>query len=177
MKYTGNCSHQRFGFIRLLLATLVLLFACPAITAGEKEADCKLIGSWLGYNQAGLAWWMSTADGQNASQGTLNLEVPGSVLFFPDAVAVTEMRGVWKKTGANTFDWTVVAFPYDESTNTLLLAKLSGKDRISYDCDTLYVTDVVMELFFPFDNPNTAAPFMSDSFPDHEGIRIKIDVP
>ena len=163
---------------RLVLATLILMFAAPVLAGKGARADCKLLGSWIGYDAGGSAWWMSTADGQNASRGTLNLEVPGSVLFFsPPATSVTELRGVWEKTGKKTYDWTVVGFPYDEVAATVVLAKLSGKDTVSEDCNTLYVTDVVMEVFEADADLNSDTPISIETFLPHEGHRIMLDLP
>ena len=167
-------------FIRLVLATSILMFAAPVFAGEKSEADCKLLGSWIGYDATGSAWWISTADGQNASHGTLNLEVPGSVLFFPGASSVTELRGSWVKTGKNTYDWTVVGFPYlgDENATTMVLVKLSGVDTISKDCNTVYITDAVMEVFAPDADINVDAPLSQSMFPpDHEGYRILVNRP
>jgi len=164
-------------FIRLVLTTFILMFAAPVFAGEKSEADCKLLGSWMGYDASGSAWWTSTADGQSASHGTLNLEVPGSVLFFPDAMSVTELRGVWKKTGGNTYDWTVIGFPYDVIATTLVLVRLSGKDTISEGCDTVFVSDVVMEVFLPDADLNSDIPISISPFPDHWGHRIKLSLP
>jgi hypothetical protein len=164
-------------FIRSILVILILMFAAPVFAGGGPKGNCKLLGSWIGYDSDGSAWWMSTADGQNASRGTLNLEVPGSKLFFDFAFSVTELRGSWVKTGKNTYDWTVVGFPYLEDTTTMLLAKLSGVDTVSKDCNTIYVTDVVMEFFAPNADINVDPPFFTDDFPDHAGHRILINLP
>lgn len=164
-------------FIRLILATSILMFAAPVLSGEKFEADCKLLGSWMGYDASGSAWWTSTADGQSASHGTLNLEVPGSVLFFPGATSVTELRGVWEKTGGNTYEWTVIGFPYDASATTIVLARLSGKNTINEDCDSEIVTDVVMEVFLPDADLNSGIPISTSLFPDHAGYRIKLDLP
>lgn len=166
--------------IRLFLATLILMFAAPVFAGNGNMGDCKLLGSWIGYQgEDGPAWWLSTADGQNASRGTLNLEVPGSLMFFvgDGAVAVTELKGAWEKTGENTYDWTVVGFPFLADTTTLLIAKLSGVDTISEDCNTIAVTNVVMELFYATDDINVVDPFFADNFPDHDGHRISVNLP
>jgi len=167
-------------FIRSALVILVLMFAAPVFADGGPKGDCKLLGSWIGYDSYGSAWWMSTADGQNASRGTLNLEVPGSKFFFDGAFSVTELRGSWVKTGKNTYDWTVVGFPYlgDEYATTMVLVKLSGVDTISKDCNTIYVTDAVMEVFAPDADINVDAPLSRSMFPpDHEGYRILVNRP
>ena len=161
------------SLIRLILTALIV--AVPVFAGAASNGDCNLLGSWVGYDANGAVWWTSTVDGQNASQGTANLETPGAVVFFPGATAVTELKGVWKRTGGNTYDWTYLGFAYDASGTTLTLGKLIGKDTISKDCNTVYVTDVVMEVFMPTANVNTDAPIATVPFPDHEGHRIQID--
>ena len=163
--------------LRLILAILLLLVAVPAVAGGHK-GECKLQGSWYGHDSEGIAWWQSTADGQSASHGTLNLDVPSSVQYFPGAVAVTELKGQWTRTSGNTFDWTVVGYPLDAAANTLFIAKVSGRDIFSEDCDTLLVADIVMEVFLPTANIDTDSPIMVEtSFPDHPGYRVKVNLP
>jgi len=163
--------------MKAILVLSVFIVGTSALAAGKVEDDCKLIGSWIGYDAYGSAWWMTTADGQNASVGTLNLEAPGSALFLPGAAAVTELRGSWKKTGSHMYDWTVVGFSYDAASTTLNIARLSGKDTLSEDCDTLYVSDVALEVFTPDADLNTDPPIATSGFPDHEGYRIQIHLP
>lgn len=165
------------AFLRLTLATVLLLVTIPAIAGGNKDG-CKLQGSWYGHDGDGIAWWKSTADGQSASHGTLNLEVPSSVQFFPGAVTVTELKGQWKKTSGNTYDWTVIGYPLDATANTLFIAKVSGRDIMGEDCDTLLVADIVMEVFLPTAKIDLDSPIMIEtSFPDHPGYRVKVDLP
>ncbi len=160
--------------MKALLSILILILVAPALAGEKHERDCKLLGSWIGYDAGGAAWWTTTADGQNAAKGTLNLEAPGSVLFLPGAAAVTEMRGSWVKTGWNTYDWTVVGFSYDAYATTVGLARLSGKDTMSEDCDTVLVSNVVLEYFYPDADLNNDEPYATANFPDHAGYRIQL---
>ena len=149
-----------------------------AISAGDgPNSNCKFLGSWIGHYEDGPAWWMSTVDGQNASHGTFNLEIPESVLFFAGAIGVTEFRGEWKKVGKRTYDWTVIGLPYDETATTLALVKVSGTDTIGENCDTLYATDIFMEVFPPDADPYVDDPVQTSPFPPHDGYRVKVDLP
>jgi len=163
------------SLIRLILTTLI--FVVPVFAGAANNGGCKVIGSWVGYDANGLVWWTSTLDGQSASQGTINLETPGAVAFFPGATAVTELKGVWKRTGGNTYDWTALGFAYDAVGTTLTLGKLSGKDTISKDCNTIHITNVVMEVFEPTADVNADTPIATVPFPDHEGHRIQVNLP
>jgi hypothetical protein len=162
---------------RTVLALLLLVLAVPVMANGSKDG-CKVTGSWHGYDGGGNIWWTSTVDGQSASHGTTNLEIPGAVMLFPGAAVMTEMKGQWKKTSGNTYDWTVVGFPLDEFAAPMLIAKVSGTNVFYDDCDMMWVTDIVMEVFPPFANIYSDPPMAVDtSFLDHPGFRIKVDLP
>lgn len=160
--------------LRLIVALLLAVFAAPSFAGNEHGNGCKPLGSWLGYDEFGSAWWMTTTDGQSASHGTLNLEVPGAVVFFPGSAGVTEMRGVWEKIGAGQVAWTVVGFAFDANKITLGLARVSGKSNFSADCDTEHLSDVFLEAFAPGANLDTDAPLWTMPLPDHDGFRVKL---
>lgn len=162
--------------IRIVLALLLLMLAVPVIAGGDKDG-CKAAGSWYGYDESGSIWWISTVDGQSASHGTTNLEIPGSANIF-EAFSITELKGQWKRTSGNTYDWTVVGFSFDENIESHLIAKVSGTNVFDEDCDKMMVTDIVMEAFLPFADIYSDTPIETDdSFPDHPGFRIKVDMP
>jgi hypothetical protein len=161
----------------LFFCAALVLSTFPAV-AYSHSGDCKASGSWYGYDESGSIWWTSTIDGQSASRGTMTLEDPGSVNFFDGAYAITELKGQWEKTAGNTYDWTVVGFPYDETAASLVIVKVSGTNIVGEDCDTVLITNIVMEVFPPFANIYTDDPVaVDDSFPDHPGFRIKVDLP
>ena len=116
------------------LCAVLVLPTIPAL-AGHHEGDCKANGSWYGYDEYGSIWWTSTVDGQSASRGTLNLEIPGSVNFFEGSFSITEMKGQWKKKGGGAYDWTAVGFPFDEglvvSVKTSLVSSRFKSSRAS----------------------------------------------
>lgn len=160
--------------MRFIVALLAMVLAASSFADGGAGKGCKPLGSWLGYDQDGIAWWMTTGDGQNASHGTLNLEVPGSVMFFPGADGVTEMRGIWERMDDYVIAWTVVGFAYDANKITLGLARVSGKSTMSTDCNSELISDVLLEVFTPDADVNTDEPQWTMEFPDHYGYRIKL---
>jgi len=162
------------SYIRPILAILVMLICVPVFADKDEGDGCKPLGSWLGYDQLGSAWWMTTSDGQSASHGTLNLEVPGAIIYFPGAFGVTELRGVWQKAGDDMVAWTVVGFAYDAAGTALALARLSGKSAFSPDCNTETISDTFLEVFAPDANVETDDPIWTAPFPDHEGHRVKL---
>lgn len=159
---------------RLIAAVLLMLLAASSFAGQGPDKGCKPLGSWLGYDQDGSVWWMTTTDGQNASHGTLNLEVPGALMFFPTATGVTEMRGVWEKTGDYDVAWTVVGFAYDADEVSVALARLSGKSTLSWDCNSEWLTDVFLEVYTPDANVDVDEPLWTMQLPDHGGYRIKL---
>ena len=160
--------------IRFTVALLATVLAVSSFAADQAGKGCKPLGSWLGYDEGGSAWWMTTTDGQNASHGTVNLEVPGSVMFFPGADGVTEMRGVWETIDDHVIAWTVIGFAYDANKITLGLARLSGKSNMSPDCNTEHLSDVLLEVFTPDADVNTDEPEWTMTLPDHDGYRVKL---
>lgn len=159
---------------------LVAGLALPVIpaVAGDHAGGCKAIGSWYGYDEFGSIWWTSTIDGQSASHGTMNLEIPASVNLFDGSYSITELKGQWSKTGGSTYDWTSVGFPFDENAASLMIVKVSGTNILGEDCDSMMVTDIVMEVFSPFADIYSDTPIAVDtSFLDHPGFRIKVDMP
>jgi len=160
--------------LRLILALLMAAVALPALAGNEQGNGCKPLGSWLGYDAFGSAWWMTTTDGQSASHGTVNLEVPGATAFFPGSAGGTEMRGVWEKLGGNQVAWTVVGFVFDADQVTLALARVSGKSNWSPDCNTEHLSDVLLEAFAPDADLDVDAPLWTTPLPDHDGHRVKL---
>ena len=80
--------------------------------------------------------------------------------------------------GPNAYAWTVVSFPFDENADTMSIVKLSGTNFIGDNCDTMWITNIVMEVFYPNANIYVDTPFViDDSFPDHPGFRVKVDLP
>jgi len=160
--------------VRPILAILMMLICIPAFADKDNGYGCKPTGSWIGYDETGSAWWLTTNTAQSASHGNLILQTPGAKNFFPDAYAGTEMRGVWEKFGDNMVAWTVVGFVYTEDRITLSISRLSGKATFSPDCNTEYLTDVFMEVFAPDANVETDIPLWTMEFPDHPGYRINL---
>ena len=162
---------------RLFIVTVLVTLSFASYAGKKMTGHCRLFGSWIGYDETGAAWWTTTVDGHSSARGTVILEVPQSVTFYPGATDATKARGIWERTGGNTFNWTVVSIVYDETFTTLYQARVSGKDTIGDDCDTLLVSDIVMELFDPYADLNSGDPIGVMLFPDHFGYRLKVVSP
>lgn len=207
MKFTNI--HRRMrkfrgGFVSFIFITVICLLSAPVFAGegpmgegrngkapiGEGPSEgCKLLGSWVGYqNETGYAWWMSTASGQNASAGTLVLEVPGfdvtfpvgepPVATFPDAVKVTDLRGTWVRTDGNSFAYTALSIVVDANGVPQYISKLSGTETLMDECNTMFLENTALELFLPSMDPFEDDPIIGPvPFPDHYGYRMKVDLP
>ena len=71
---------------------------------------------------------------------------------FPTAVKTTSLRGEWKRTGGNTFAYTLIVLALDDTNQTVGLAKFTGGKVLEEDCTRMVVT-VQMEVYEPFMNP------------------------
>lgn len=174
-----------FSAFRKLGAPLLLASALAFLTApttgfskDNDSAGCRFQGSWIGYNDAG-ARWVSTAAGQSASSGTYALETPGlDVTFgqaFPAANA-SAFRGSWERIDGNTFGATLLAIAVDASGAPVYIAKLSGIDTLSKDCNTMSIVATV-ELFLGNEDPFQDVPFLVMPLPTHGGTRLSVDPP
>ncbi|MEJ2754233.1 MAG: hypothetical protein P8169_16410 [Chloroflexota bacterium] len=101
---------------RILIATVLVTLSFASFAGNKMSGNCQLFGSWIGYDETGSAWWTSTVDGHSSARGTLILEVPESLLFYPGATDATKARGVWERTSGKTFNWTVISIAVDETT-------------------------------------------------------------
>jgi hypothetical protein len=162
------------------LFTLILLFMAPAqVTAGNK-GGCKLNGSWIGYNDSG-AWWMASPTGYNAREGTTVLDVPGFDFTLEGAFPVvnsSQLRGVWKRTGGNTFAYTVIGFGVNSDGEALYISKLTGTETIMENCDVMFLEQTTLQIYAPEADPFSDDPILDPiEFPDHYGFRMHVDLP
>lgn len=193
------------GFMPFLLSALVLMFAAPALAGngygpkgpnGPGDPDvpklhCKILGSWIGYytiepDPTGDAWWVSTVTGQNANNGVAILDIPGfdatlavdGVPTFPDVVQGTKLRGVWERTGSNTFAYTLIGFAVDAAGGTQYISKLTGTHTLSEDCNTMLLQDTYFQVYLPDADPFSDDPIIGPMYyPDHNAYRMMVDLP
>jgi len=169
---------------------------------------CSNLGTWFGvspfppdlvpppveippppWEEMYLAGWWVTVTGKSNNEGTNDFEFPvfdpgftGSDLAliepFKSAERIGSMRGNWKRTGGNTFDYTFMGFAYNAFNMPAYIAKISGQVVLLEDCQFQYTT-AVMEVFWPYMNP-----FDDELEPEFEvplgvfyGYRAKVDYP
>lgn len=166
----------RLGFLGLLLAC----FGAPGVaTAGEGGKDCSPIGTWLGVypDTHMLAGFLQTSNGQSSNEGTITVENPGFSLTwfgqFPDAVAGSFDRGVWKRTGGRTFEYSLVGTAVDSSGAMVWIRKITGTITMIDDCKTEKIT-AVMGVYLPGDDPFDGPPLFEFDFGDLYGHRLTL---
>lgn len=168
---------------QVLLAAVGLLTALlmhnSALAASENV--CKFNGSWYGFLPTTQNDFVGTAHGSSPSGGTYVLEVPGLIpaLFgFPDVVNWSSFRGTWNKIDKKSVAFTLVGYAVNASGGTEFIAKISGVDTFSEDCNLITINNSI-EFFAPDQDPFgiddpaygwiIAAP--------HTASRIRVDPP
>jgi hypothetical protein len=168
---------------RILLGSLMLCMAIPGLAlaegapqAGHGPTRCEFQGTWFGVTSPTdltLTGWMVTVEGKSHDTGTNNLEYP---TFDPTlggafpAARITTLRGVWERTGGNTFAYSFMGFAVDGSNIPVYIAKVSGTITLSRDCGTEALT-ASMALYAPNVSPFNGTPFYTVDLPKHYGYR------
>jgi len=163
-----------------LLTILLASFGAAGVaTAGEGGKDCSPLGTWLQVNPDThvLAGFLSTSDGQSRNEGTITLENPGFGLtlfgLFPDAVAGSGDRGVWKRTGGKTFKYSLMGTAVDSSSAIVWIRKISGTITMFDDCKMEKIT-AVMAVYLPTDNPFEGTPLYEFDLGDLYAYRFTL---
>ena len=181
---------MRSDIIRgVLLGFLLLGFTVPGIAlAGGGNKGCSVQGTWFGVVgplpggefSTQLTGWLLTVGGKSNNKGTNNLEFPNfdATLegMVPIATRISNLRGSWKRTGGNTFDYTFMGYAVDADNNPVYIAKISGHVTLFDDCQSEHITSY-MELFMPDVSPFDGEPFYGEQLDDHYGYRLKVDLP
>ena len=183
-----------------LLVVLLLGFAIPGAVLAGGEKGCSNLGTWFGvsptfpppppgtllpppwdWEVTYLAGYSVTVTGKSNNEGTNLFEYPifDATLMgnIPGAARLGSMRGNWKRTGGNTFDYTFMGFAYDTEGMPVYTAKVSGQVELIQDCQ-YQKTTAVMEVYLPFDNPfdDEVEPLMTIPLGEFYGYRAKVDL-
>jgi hypothetical protein len=82
---------------------------------GNSQKECKLQGAWFTGISSGFGGWMMTFNGTGDNKGTTDWEFPlEDDPFYPDGTW-TIGRGIWAKSGPNSYDYTFQAYFLDDS--------------------------------------------------------------
>ena len=185
-----------------LLCILLLGFAIPGVAlAGGGGKGCSNLGTWFGvgpvppgeqpppaeelmpppWHPMYLAGYSVTVTGKSNNEGTNLFEYPtfDATLegLFPEAARIGSMRGNWKRTGGNTFDYTFMGFAYNVVNMPVYIAKISGQVVLINNCQYQYTTAVI-EVFLPDMNPFDDEPMEPTpmSLGVFYGYRAKVDL-
>jgi len=163
-----------------VMAIMLGAIAVPGTVAAAEGKGCSIIGSWYGYGPDGLINWIVNVQGPSQSYGTNNIE---SLVFDYtmggafDAVKGTNLRGVWERTGGNTFSITMIGYAVNAENVPVWLGKMSGNVTLVDDCNEEELT-LTMEIFAPDQDPFTDVPaYGGGPLPFHEGYRMRVDPP
>lgn len=156
-----------------------ILIACFGLCGVAAARDCSPLGTWLQVNPDThvLAGFLSTSDGQSSNEGTITLENPGFGMtlygLFPDAVAGSGDRGVWKRTGGKTFKYSLMGTAVDSSGAIVWIRRISGAITLFEDCKMEKIT-AVMAVYLPTDNPFEGTPLYEFDLGDLYAYRFTL---
>ena len=177
------------------------------VLAGGGGKGCSNLGTWFGvspflpdptsppveippppWGAMYLTGWSVTVTGKSNNTGTNNFEYPvfdpslpilglDDTPPFSDAVRIGSMRGNWKRTGGNTFDYTFMGFAFGVSGMPVYVAKISGQVVLVENCQYQYTT-ATMEVFRPWMDPfdEELDPEWTIPLGEFYGYRAKVDL-
>lgn len=161
---------------RIWGTTLIALVALLVPFSVSAESRCTLAGTWIGENDAGLAF-VITFIPLDATQNKLAsiadaANDPSGFGVFPTAVDGTPFQGVAERTGRYTFEQTALAYARDDF-NWVGTFAVSGIWTLSQDCNT---ADVMWyaSTYFPGEDPIAGEPFFC--FPPIAGSYHRVPV-
>jgi hypothetical protein len=138
-----------------LIAALCFGFVFCGVNATAAAPPCTAVGTWLGQGDSGFTWMNIKTPGSSATTGQVDvtwIEVDPTLFgAFPDAVRITNGRGVWQMVSGDTVEYTWMAYGLDASAALVYFARVSGS-HTEDDCDHHSIT-YVMELFLPDSTP------------------------
>lgn len=175
------------------IGAVILMFglAVPGIALANGNAKgCSLQGTWIGFDPLdnnALTGWIVSANGKSNDEGTNILEFPNfdPTLsgLFPSAVHASPSRGIWVRTGGNTFDYTMIAVAVDAAWDIVWVSKLSGHVTLIENCSIERIDDTKLEIYAPDQNPYTGTlmelPYGVPNpiaFGTHYGFRARVDL-
>ena len=136
------------NLISYFLSIGIAFLMASGVAAAGKRDGCNPQGSWISYDD-GMPTWIAGLHGQSASSGTNELEYPAfGVNFGTPPTAGTKMRGVWERTGGNTFVYTMLGYSFDSADGTpTWMNRMSGTLTLGEDCNSMAVTATVNVFF------------------------------
>lgn len=163
------------------LAMLIGVASAATLHAADAPR-CGFSGSWLGYapNTAKALVWMGEVSGASNASGTLTTEDPSESAtlngFFPDAVRMTALRGVWERIDGRTFAYTLIGMGVGADGHVVWINKKSGYATLSTDCREMTVVGV-QQAYMPGQDPYAGVPVKTYGLADRTAKRMPVYSP
>jgi hypothetical protein len=128
----------------LAVAAGLLAFSGLAWADGADHAKgCRLEGVFVSFNSSGDPVWTAGYTPLTASSGMTDAAFVGLDHtfggWFPDAVRDTGLKGMWTRTGSNTFAVTLLSIAADAAGAPQYSVKFTGTYTLSGKCDKLHI--------------------------------------
>jgi hypothetical protein len=163
------------------------LLAAPALAGDDEPVGedhsfaCTLDGAWWSLMETNFLF-MSVYDSENHWWGTTELTFiggdPGA--FAPPgvvAVAFSEAKGQWHRTGRRTFEFTIVFYGLDAAGLPVYVIKNSGIKELRPGCGIADITSVSEVYWDPDANPFTDPPTFCVAHGSSVMTRMSVDPP
>jgi hypothetical protein len=154
----------------ICIATLVLIPFTVAFAA-DGEQGCSPSGTWVGTLE-GTPVMTITYGHESAQAGTLIIDLPSfDPTFggmFSGVRGSSAARGIWKKTGGNTWFYMALIIGAVPNGPTVYVAKISGPVTASQNCGSILIK-TTLEVFHP-----SGEPWFSMPLEDHGGYPMVI---
>jgi hypothetical protein len=139
-------------FITVFCFVMVLGFAQTALAK-----KCQLDGhTYLGFADPFGQFIATFHSGPKSDEGNIDMQFITAdwTVFgtFPTAVSGTHPKGVWKRTGSRSFEWSWIAYAYDASGALVYILKPSGTVNFALRCKNAVIT-ANMSLYAPDQDP------------------------
>jgi hypothetical protein len=132
-----------------ILAAIFFWGITTVAIAGQGKG-CSLQGAWAAISDGSVV--IATYTGQSNNYGTINEEIPATDPtfggIFPYVTKSSNLKGMWERTGGNTFVYTQIAVAVDAVGNVQYVAKNSGKKTLSDGCN-MQTVESSIEFFVP----------------------------
>jgi len=165
-----------------LLAAPVLAGDVEPVGEGTHHV-CTLDGAWWGSAPVGpedFIYFTAVYNSENFWWGTLDLIWSGGPpsIFHPLAVALTDSKGQWRRTGHRTFEYTMIFYGLDATGLPVVINKMSGDLELVSGCEEMEIT-AFSEIYFNVDaNPVVDdGDLCVDHGPAIGAMRMSIDPP
>jgi hypothetical protein len=145
---------KRFSGKLIIVVCIVLFLGLTQTVAAKK---CWVDGNaYLGIAEPFGKFITTYQSGPKGFVGSLDLTFITAdwTLFgsFPTAVSGTTAVGAWKRTGNRTFDWTWIAYAFDEFGEVVYIIKPVGTMQVSRNCMSVEIF-ADMKLYAPDQDP------------------------